>query len=94
MAAWRSDAHLHDHYAQHRAEFSGASIDEYDASAQETLSVGRFFDYFDERTEQWRTGCYHRETRRLTILDEEDLVVSHFHCSERYVESLTDSTYG
>jgi hypothetical protein len=94
MAVWKSVRHLRDHYGQHRAEFPGASIEDYDASAQETLSVGVYFEYFDDRTEAWRTGCYHRETGRLTILDEDDLIVSHFRCNEWYVESLTDSTYG
>jgi len=94
VSAWRMDAHLQDHYGQHRAEFPGASIEEYDASAQETLTVGVYFELFDDRTEQWRTGSYHRATRRLIILDEDDQIVSHFHCSEWYVESLTDSTYG
>ena len=94
MAAWKTERHLRDHYALHRSEFGDISIEEYDASAQDTLDVGTYFEYFDDRTGEWRTGCYHRETRRLTILDEDDLIVSHFTCSEWYVETLTDSTFG
>lgn len=56
--------------------------------------MGTYFEYEDDRTGERRTDCYHRETRRLTILDANDLIVSHFHCDEWYVESLTDSTYG
>jgi hypothetical protein len=94
MAQWKSEAHLRDHFRDHRAEFPGTSFDDFDASAQDTLTVGTYFEYQDDSTEEWRTGCYHRETRRLTILDENDLIISHFRCSERYVESLTNSTYG
>lgn len=94
MASWRSERHLRDHYVQHRGEFPSASLEEYDASAQDTLSIGTYFEYFDDRAEEWRTGCYHRGTRRLTVLDQDDRIVSHFHCTEWYVESLTDSTYG
>jgi hypothetical protein len=84
VAVWKSERHLLDHHALHRAEFGGISIEEYDASAQDTLDVGTYFEFFDDRTGEWRTGCYHRETRRLTILDEDDLIV----------ETLTNSTYG
>ena len=94
MAAWKSERHLLDHFREHGAEFPGASVQDYDLSAQETLHVGKYFEYEDDRTGEWRTGCYHRETRRLTILDANDLIVSHFHCDEWYVESQTESTYG
>jgi hypothetical protein len=94
VAAWKSEKHRRDHYALHRAEFGNISLEEYDASAQDTLKVGTYFEYLDERTDEWRTGCYHRDTRRLTVLDADDLIVSRFRCSEWYVETLTDSTYG
>lgn len=93
MAAWKTERHVLDHFRDHRSEFPGASLSEYAASAAETLDVGEFFEYMDDRTGAWRTGCYHRETRRLTILDENDLIVSHFRCDQWYVQSLTDSTY-
>jgi hypothetical protein len=60
----------------------------------DTLDVGTYCEYLDDRTGEWRTGCYHRETRRLTVLDEDELIVSHFFCAEWYVEALTNSTYG
>jgi len=94
VAEWKSRQHLEDHYRQHPREFSGATIDDHDASAQETLKVGIYFTYTDTTTDEERTGCYHRETERLTILDETDAIVSHFHCPERYVRGLDDSTYG
>ena len=94
MAAWKSEQHLHDHYRDHAAEFPGASLADYNASAEQTLDVGTYFEYFDDFTEEWRTGCYHRETGRLTILDDNDRIVSHFRCDESYIMRLTDSTYG
>lgn len=93
MAAWKTERHLLDHYRNHASEFPGASLHDYSVSAEDTLTVGTFFEYEDDRTGEWRTGCYHRATRRLTILDGDDLIVSHFRCGEWYVESLTDSTY-
>ena len=94
MAEWKSASHLEDHYRDHASEFPGASIADYDASAQDTLDVGTYFEYFHDATGEWRTGCYHRETGRLTILDADDRIVSHFRCAESYVRNLTDSTYG
>jgi hypothetical protein len=68
MANWKTDSHLEHHFERHRAEFRGASLEEYDASARDTLDVGTYFEYLDEDSGDWRTGCYHRETRRLTVL--------------------------
>ena len=93
MAEWKSIEHLEDHYGWHGHEFGSASIDEYDASAQDTLDVGIYFEYEDDRTGEWRTGCYHRETGRLTILDDQDRIVAHFHYTEGYVRNLAGSTY-
>ena len=93
MAEWKTERHLRHHYARHRAEFRGASLEDYDDSAQDTLSVGNYFEYFDEDSGNWRTGCYHWETERLTVLDEDGSIVTHFRCGEWYVEDLADSTY-
>jgi len=93
MAEWRTPEHLVDHYAIHRYEFVGYSVADYDASAQETLIVGTYFEYFDDDSGGSRTGCYHRDTGRLTVLDEDDRIVTHFRCRERYVRHLTGSTY-
>ncbi len=94
MAEWKSPRHLQGHFRSHAHEFPGASIEDYDTSAQETLDLGIYFTYTDGTTGEERTGCYHRETGRLTILDETDAIISHFHCPEHYVVNLDDSTYG
>jgi hypothetical protein len=93
MAEWRTPRHLVDHYATHGWEFAAYSVADYDVSAQETLTVGTYFEYFDDDSGEWRTGCYHRETRRLTVLDEDDKIVTHFRCRESYVRFLSESTY-
>jgi len=93
MAAWKTQQHLQHHYARHRRDFRDASLEDYDASAQSTLGVGTYFDYFDEDSGTSRTGCYHWETKRLTVLDDDGLIVTHFRCSEWYVEDLSESTY-
>jgi hypothetical protein len=44
MATWKTSAHLGDHYRQHRSQFPGYSIEQYDVSAQSTLNDGTFFE--------------------------------------------------
>jgi hypothetical protein len=88
MAEWRSPEHLADHYATHSHQFVGYSMARYDASAEETIGLGTSFEYFHEDSGEWRTGYYHRETRRLTVLDEDGKIVTHFRCPEAYVRRL------
>lgn len=94
VVEWKSRQHLEDHFGRHAHEFPGASITDYDTSAQETLDLGTYFTYTDNTTGEERTGCYHRDTERLTILDDADAIISHYRCPERYVRRLDDSTYG
>ena len=93
MALWKTVEHLEDHYDLHRREFPGASIEVYDASAQETLAVGARFAYRDRITGLRRLGCYHRETARMVVLDLDGFIVAHFRCAEDYVADLPDCTY-
>lgn len=93
MAVWKSVAHLTDHYEQHRSEFPGYSIEEYDASAQSTLDSGTYFEYFHVGSGETRVGCYDRESRGFTVIDEDDSIVSHFRCDEPYVQRLPYNTY-
>jgi hypothetical protein len=48
VAAWKTEQHLRDHYREHGAEFPGASLADYEASAQHTLDVGTYFEFFDD----------------------------------------------
>lgn len=93
MAAWKSERHLLDHYDQHRGEMRARSIDAYDASAQETLTLGVQFEYRDRISGSWRSGYYHRESARLTVVDVDGYIHSHFRCGEDYVADLDQSTY-
>jgi hypothetical protein len=93
MASWRTEAYLRDHFRDHGRELGCSTGDEYDASAQMPLDHGTYFEYFDDTAEEARIGCYDRFTERLTILDTNDRIVSHFRCPEWYVAGLPDSTY-
>jgi hypothetical protein len=93
LAAWRTGAHLRDHFRDHGRELGCSTPEEYDASAQATLDHGTYFEYFDDTAQETRTGCYDRFTERLTILDIDDQIVSHFRCPDWYVGGLPDSSY-
>jgi hypothetical protein len=93
MAEWRSQEHLLDHFEQHRHEFPDSSVTEYDASAQETLAIGTYFEFFDDGAGESRVGCFDRWAARLTILDEDGEIVSHFRCRETYALGLPFSNY-
>lgn len=93
---WRSRASELDHFEDHGSEVRSDSPERYTASALATIRVGRRFTYDDESTGQPRVGYFHRPTRRLTILtDDERIIVSHFCCEggAAYVRGLIDSTY-
>lgn len=93
MAEWRTREHLVDHFYDHRAEFPGYTIDQYDASAQETIVVGVQFTFREPRTHEQRTGYYHRDTARFTVVDSDGFVRTHFRTDEGHVADLSGSTY-
>jgi hypothetical protein len=71
------------------------TVEEYDASARETIRVGRYFEYRDLRSNGPRVGYYDPQTGRFTALSyDESTLLSHYRCAEHYVaESLVGSTY-
>ena len=69
------------------------SIDEYDASAQDTLDLGTYFTYFDEWSGEEREGCYHPASARFAALNVDGEIVTHFSCREGYVRGLSHSNY-
>ena len=91
--AWKTTRHLADHYRTHRAEFPGFSIEDYDASAHETMTLGMPFDYVDPQTDDDHVGYFHRPTGRFTGTTLAGLVVTHFVTDEDYVSLLRYSTY-
>jgi len=93
MAEWKSRAHLENHYAIHRREFPGYSIEQYDASAQETIVIGTCFTYRDRITGERRVGYFHRELSRFTCTDLDGSIRSHYRTDEAHVADLPHSTY-
>ncbi len=93
MAEWKTQRHLEDHYGEHRHEFPGYSIEQYDDSAQKTMVVGVQFTFREPRTRERRIGYYHRDSARFTVTDIDGLIRSHFHTDEAHVADLPASTY-
>jgi len=89
----RSREQLEDHYWQHRHEFPRHSVLDYDASAQETMAIGVEFTYIDRVTHLRRTGYFHRDPSRFTVLDVDGYIHSHFRTDEACVGGLIGSTY-
>jgi hypothetical protein len=69
VADWRTRAHLEDHYGEHRHELPGSSIEDFDASAQQTIAIGTRFTFREPRTGVRRIGYYHRESARFVVTD-------------------------
>lgn len=93
MPQWKTVEHLEGHFTAHRREFPRLSIALYDASAQETFAVGVRFSFRDRRTGLPRVGYFHRESSRMTVVDGDGFIVSHFRTDEEYVTLLPRSTY-
>lgn len=95
MAEWISDEILVRHFRRHRRRLGCATIQQYEASARETIEIGTQFEYRDPESGAWRMGWYGRLGQRFTATDEAGLFIrTHFRCPERYVaETLPGSTY-
>jgi len=93
MAAWRSEAQRRDHFGEHGPEMGFSTLEEYDASTQNTLDIGVYFTYFDDFAEEERTGCYDRTSGRFVVLDTDDAIISHYACPERYIRRLSYNNY-
>lgn len=93
MADWRTQQHLEDHFDRHHRELRSRSIAEYDASAQETITLGVRFTYIDISTRDRHIGYFHRDSARFTGMTLGGLIVTHFQTDEGYVADLDASTY-
>jgi hypothetical protein len=95
MAEWRSEELLATHFHRHGRRLRCATIEQYDASARETIEVGIQFEYRDPDSGAWRMGSYDRLSQRFTATNEDGvLMLTHFRCPERYVaDTLPGSTY-
>src|SRR5262245_49490308 len=95
-ARWRDREALEDHYDDHKHEFGSITIDEYEASALETITIGDLFTYTDRATGRQHRGHYDRATGRFTGCSGNGRrIYTHFKPSngEDYVRGLPDSTY-
>ena len=70
------------------------TIEAYDRSARGTIRAGTRFTYRERGGLLKRVGYFHRQTGRLTVLDEsETRIVNHFECSEVYIRRQINSDY-
>ena len=88
MAAWKTHQHLEDHYVLHGRELRFRWIEEYDASAQETLAIGVRFTYRGRRTGEPRVGYFHRDSSRFAATDNDGLLRTHYRTDEAHVAGL------
>src|SRR3954469_14757952 len=96
MTEWVSAAHLLDHFEIHGRKMRFQTAEEYDASAQYSLSVGKDFAFSDDWTGLDRLGCFDRDSGRLVVLtdDTDDpKIVSYFPASEGNCHRQWNSTY-
>lgn len=95
MHEWISRQRLEDHYNKHGRYLRTRTIEEYVASALDTIARGTIFGYDDPRSGERRIGCFDRATGRFTaITDDDRYIVSHFRSDEAYVIGLPDSAGG
>jgi hypothetical protein len=95
MAAWLSAAHLADHFHEHGHRLGCQTNEEYGASAQATLSVGRDFSFSDDWTGEDRLGCFDHDSGRPVVLTDDiddPRIVSHVRATDRYCHRLWNST--
>jgi pyocin large subunit-like protein len=95
-AKWRDREALEDHYDDHKHEFGSVTIDEYEASALETITTGESFTYTHRMTRRQHLGYYDRATGRFTgVSGNGRRIYTHFKPSdgEDYVRRLLHSTY-
>jgi len=92
---WETTEHLEDYFygRLHGRALHCRSIEEYDASAQETVLTGVQFTYIDTPTRRRRISFFHRDTARFVVVSTEHKIVSHFEADEAYVAGLEASTY-
>jgi hypothetical protein len=93
MAVWRSEQHRREHFENHRGPLRVRSIDEYDASADQTIAIGTPFTYLDRFTGEPRVGYFHRETSRFVAVDLDGVIRSHYQTDEADVSDMPLSTY-
>ena|SRR5687768_4849487 len=91
--AWKTRNHLLIHYRNHRNEFPGYTVEQYDQSGHETVEIGIRFEYADPDTDDDRIGYFGTATGRFTGTTLDGLIVTHFVTTEGYVIGLPYNDY-
>ena len=94
QAPWVSLRSREFHFGKHGAAMGIVAVEAYDRSARGTIRAGIRFTYRERAGLHKRVGYFHRQTGRLTVLDEgETRIVNHFACLEDYIRRQVDSDY-
>jgi pyocin large subunit-like protein len=96
VPTWVSSARLRWDFHKHGHEFPSSTVQDYEASSLDTISVGVRFEFADRKSGRDRLGYYDRATNRLTVTTDDGLIIlSHYRPSrgEAYVRGLLRSTY-
>jgi hypothetical protein len=93
---WVSLSRLRWDFGKHGREFPFTTVQDYEVSSLDTISVGVRFEFEDGKSGRPRVGYYDIAMNRLTVLtDEEVFILSHYRPTrgEPYVRGLLRSTY-
>ncbi len=93
---WVSPNRLRWDFGKHAREFPFTTVQEYEESSIDTISVGVRFEFEDGKSSRPRVGYYDVRMNRLTVLTDDELfILSHYRPTrgETYVRGLLRSTY-
>src|SRR5262249_52676566 len=94
FAEWPDESYRRRKFAKHGARLRLKTVDDYDASARETIRDGLRFTYSESDPSEDRVGYFDSNRRRLTALSgDETVIVNHFRATENYVRHLENSDY-
>jgi hypothetical protein len=91
---WASQDDLEEHFDDHGALLGCRSVAEYERRSMRTIDDVTFFNYRDRSTGEWRLGYFHRLSGHFTAVnDDGDTIVTHFRCTEQYINGLPENDY-
>jgi hypothetical protein len=93
---WPTRRKAEEHFFNHGQEVGASTVEEYEASAIETIRVGRPFQYVDRTTGKRHLGYFDPPTGRFAGLDRRGRrIFTHFvpDEGEEYVRNLPHSDY-
>jgi hypothetical protein len=91
---WASQWSLQQHFQDHGNALNVYTVSDYNASALDTIRVGRRFTDEQGRAAHPRIGYFDQPTGRFTALTADGMIIlTHFRCSEHYIRTRRHSTY-